>query len=142
MAQERMRRALELANRTGQFVSRVDHEILEEMAPEQLEALADRAWRRRIDAERASREEEDEQGPLLDRVLTVFTDGGGQAPGAVEGVLHRLAKHWHFEHATPAEGGGQVLEYTLKLKKSTSPSALLDAVRATGAPGLGQVQLK
>ena len=46
-AQRRLERALAVANRTGTFVARLDDEILKSMAPEQLDALADRAWRRR-----------------------------------------------------------------------------------------------
>ncbi len=140
-AQARMRRALELANRTGEFVSRVDHEILEERAPELLVALADRAWRRRAEAGRAPHEEEDAQEPQRDAVLTVETDGAVQVSLGVERVLHRLAKPWQFTRATTTEDGGQVLEYTLRLKKSTQPTAFLDAVRAAGAPGLRQARL-
>ncbi|HKG94334.1 MAG TPA: DUF4956 domain-containing protein [Gemmatimonadaceae bacterium] len=46
-AQRRLERALSVASRTGTFVAKLDEEILKSMAPEQLDALADRAWRRR-----------------------------------------------------------------------------------------------
>jgi hypothetical protein len=42
-----MERALATANRTGMFVAKLDEEVLDNLAPEQLEAIADRAWRRR-----------------------------------------------------------------------------------------------
>lgn len=46
-AERRLERALAVASRTGTFVAKLDEEILKSMAPEQLDALADRAWRRR-----------------------------------------------------------------------------------------------
>ncbi len=137
MAEEHLRRALSVANRTSQFVARLDREILEQMAPEQLEALADRAWKRR--AESADEiEAPAERG--FDTALSVRTDGGTRAREAVEALLHTLAKRWQFERGTPSDGG-QTLEYALKLKKSTQPTAFLDAVRALGGAGVRQVDL-
>ena len=46
-AEKKMKKALAIANRTGTFVARLDEEVLKSLAPEQLEAIADRAWRRR-----------------------------------------------------------------------------------------------
>jgi hypothetical protein len=138
MAEERLRRAVSLANRTSQFVARLDREILEEMAPEQLEALADRAWKRRAEAE-PERPEPD--AGRFESVLTVHTDGGTRAREAVDGVLHDLAKRWQFESAKSVEGG-QVLEYALKLKKSAHPTAFLDALRALSGAGVREVTLR
>lgn len=139
MAEERMRRAVSLANRTSQFVARLDREILEEMAPEQLEALADRAWKRR--AETAPVEPEAEGGKF-ENVLTVHTDGRTEAREAVDKVLHALAKRWQFERGASAPDGGQVLEYALKLKKSTQPTAFLDALRALSGTGVREATLR
>ena len=139
-AQERMRRAVSLANRTSQFVARLDREILEEMAPEQLEALADRAWKRRAEAEPPGPEPE-AGGGKFDNALTVHTDGGTQAREAVDRVLHELAKRWQFERGESDAEGGQVLEYALKLKKSTQPTAFLDALRALSGAGVREVSL-
>ena len=139
MAAERLRRAVSLANRTSQFVARLDREILEEMAPEQLEALADRAWKRRAEAGPMA---ESAAGPKFENVLTVHTDGSTQAREAVDRVLHSLAKRWQFEHGESPEGDGQVLEYALKLKKSTQPTAFLDALRALSGTGVREVTLR
>ena len=140
MAEERMRRAVSLANRTSQFVARLDKEILEEMAPEQLEALADRALKRR--AEAAPAPPAPDEGGKFESVLEVHTDGNPQAREAVDRVLHELAKRWQFERGGSAPDGGQVLEYALKLKKSTQPTAFLDAVRALSGAGVREVNLK
>jgi hypothetical protein len=141
MAAERMRRAVSLANRTSQFVARLDKEILEEMAPEQLEALADRAWKRRAEAE-PPRPEPEAGGGKFDNALSVTTDGGTPAREAVDRVLHELAKRWQFERGASTPEGGQVLEYALKLKKSTQPTAFLDALRALSGVGVREVTLK
>ncbi len=140
MAEERMRRAVSLANRTSQFVARLDREILEEMAPEQLEALADRAWKRRMEA--TPEGPEPEAGGKFEHVLTVRTDGRTEAREAVDGLLHLLAKRWQFEHGEAAEDGSQTLQYALKLKKSTQPTAFLDALRALAGSGVRDVSLR
>src|SRR5450759_144011 len=46
-AQRQLDRALTVASRTGTFVAKMDDEVLKSLAPEQLEALADRAWKRK-----------------------------------------------------------------------------------------------
>ena len=139
MAQATLRRALATANRTSQFVARLDREVLEQLAPEQLEALADRAWRRRKDAEPDTGEDE---GPRHDAVLRVRTDGSTRSHEAVETALVRHAKSWHLERSETAAEGGQVLEYVLKLRKSVQPTSFLDAVRGEGTKGVLDAELK
>jgi len=48
-ARRKLKAAMALANRTSQFVARLDAEVLEAMAPAQLDALADRVRRRRME---------------------------------------------------------------------------------------------
>ncbi len=137
MAEEHMRRALAIANRTSEFVARLDKEVLEDMAPEQLEALADRAWRRRQDVKPAVPDEEEG----FDSVLCVRTTGATTAREEVEAVLHRLAKRWRFRVGRPGAEGELVLEYSIKRKKSVPPTQLLDAIRAAAAAGVRGVDL-
>ena len=138
VAEERMRRALEEANRTGEFVSRVDHEILEGMSAEQLDALADRAWRRHREA---ASDTADDDKAKYDCVLSVGTDGSSGARLAVETILLRAAKRWHFQSEATAEDGSQRIEYALRLKKSASPSAFLVELRSHAAAGVREVEL-
>ncbi len=137
MAEEHMRRALAIANRTSEFVARLDREVLEDMAPEQLEALADRAWRRRQEVKPAVPDEEEG----FDSVLSVRTDGATTAREEVEATLHRLAKRWRFRVGRPGAEGELVLEYSIKLKKSVAPTQLRDALRAAAAAGVRGVEL-
>jgi hypothetical protein len=135
-AQQRLERARAVANRTSQFVARIDKEILQEMAPEQLEALADRAWRRRQEAGGSTA---DEEADRFDAVLRIRTDSAGDVRPLVAVALERHTKRWQFRSSEEAEGG-QVLEYALRLRKSVSPTTLLDALRKD-VPGILDAQL-
>ena len=124
-----MQRALSVANRTSQFVARLDAEILEGMAPEQLEAVADRAWQRRREAAPGLG---DQAGGRMDSVLRVRALDVAASRASVEGVLERHAKRWQFEQSAGEVGGEQLLTWALKLKKSVQPTAFVDSVRAAG----------
>jgi hypothetical protein len=139
MAEGRMRRALAMANRTSQFVARLDKEILQSMAPEQLEALAERAWKRRQESEP---DVGDEDKGRFDTTLSVHTDGTPAAREGVESVLERHAKRWHFKSAAGSPEGAQVLEYELHLKKNVLPVAFLAALRARSSSGVQDAELK
>lgn len=139
MAEERMQRALTVANRTSQFVARLDAEILEGMAPEQLEAVADRAWQRRREAATGLG---DETRGRMDSVLRVRTTDVAAMRATVEGVLERDAKRWQFERSEGEVGGEQLLIYALKLRKSVQPTAFVDGLRAAAGPLLLHIELK
>lgn len=131
MAEERLRRAMSMANRTSQFVARLDREVLEQMAPAQLEALADRALERRREAEPVHTGEE--RVPSRGTgVLRVRTDASTQARESVESVIGQLAKSWNFRSAR-SDNGDQLLEYAVRLRKSVQPALFLDAVRRAQA---------
>jgi hypothetical protein len=139
IAEERMQRALSMANRKSQFVARLDAEILEGMAPEQLEAVADRAWQRRREAAPGP---EDETRGRMDSVLRVRTTDVTAMRATVEGLLESQAKRWQFERAEGDVGGEQLLTWALKLKKSVQPTAFVDGLRAAGGTLLLHVELK
>ncbi len=138
VAEGRLRRALEDANRTGEFVSRVDHEILEGMSPQQLDALADRAWKRHLEA---AAETTDEDKPRFDATLSVRTDGSTAARLAVEKVLTQTAKRWQFQRTATAEDGRVTLDYAVRLKKSVQVTTFLDTLRAQASAGVETVDL-
>ncbi len=131
MAEERMQRALEIANRTSQFVARVDREILQQLAPAQLDALAERALQR----SREGAEVSDGEDPVPKSVvvLRVATDGSTTAREGVELVLDQLAKEWRFRSAATGTAGGQAIDYVVRIRKSVQPALFLDAVRRAHA---------
>jgi hypothetical protein len=127
-AKRQLERAMAIANRTSQFVARVDDEVLRTLAPAQLDALATRVRRRR-----------EESGPTLPSVpeleydarLLVETTDASAARALVESVLQTRVKRWTPD---PHDGDAQVLAYHVRWKKGTSPDAVVDAVRAEATP--------
>ena len=124
-AAQRLERARAIANRTGAFVARIDNEILEAMAPEQLDALADRAWRRR---KRNEPGWEDGERPGFEALLRVHTEQVDPARKAVEPILDESLKRWQFGGVVHEEDGTHVVEYRVQLRKSMMPRTLLDAL--------------
>lgn len=138
-AEKRMERALALANRTGMFVARVDNEILKDMAPEQLEALANRAWRRRKrNAPDASPDAEPRFDSLL-RVRTVAVDSSRQA---VEAILDKHTKRWRFGGVVHEHDGSHTVEYGVQLRRGTGSEPLIASLRERGAPDVIEVEIK
>jgi len=133
-AEESLQRALAVANRRSQFVARLDEEVFEGMAPEQLQAVADRAMHRRMESAPGI-------GGKPDARLRVRSDSPGTTRIVVDGLLTRHAKRFSFEQSEPASEGGEWLSWTVKIRKSVLPSTLLDAVRSDGAPSVLDVEL-
>lgn len=139
-ARRQMERALAIANRTSQFVARVDEEVLASLNPEQLDALALRVRRRR-----------DEVAPDLppvlenqyDARLCVTATDAVAARAVLAPLLDARVKRWVLDVAVPApEGNGcTMLAYHVRWKKGTPPTTVLDAVRADGAPFVVRAEL-
>ncbi|MFN2567254.1 MAG: DUF4956 domain-containing protein [Gemmatimonadaceae bacterium] len=131
-AERRLERLMRMANRTGEFVARLDTQVLAEMAPEQLDALADRAWRRR------KRNAPDipagtpppRYGALL-RIRTAAPDDGRYE---LEQIFDVHLKRWRFGGVLRENDGTRVLEYAIQLKRNASLEGLLTALCARGAP--------
>ncbi|MFZ5625596.1 MAG: DUF4956 domain-containing protein [Gemmatimonadota bacterium] len=136
-AQRQMERALATANRTSQFVAQVDRQILENLAPEQLDALAERLRRRREEVG------EDLPSPLLrdfDRRLRIHTTDADALRDQIEPVLDQRVKRWRHT-GTSEEASGTVVEYAVKLKKGMSPGALTTTIRGEGTPYVVDVEI-
>jgi ABC-type molybdate transport system permease subunit len=138
-AEQRMQRALEIANRTSQFVARLDREILSDLAPEQLDALVGRAQRHR----RGEAGTDDTNGgsTRFEGTIRVRTDGSHRAREALELLLGQDAKTWSFRGSATGEDGSQRLEYTVRLRKSVTPAAFLDHLRADPTTGILEGEL-
>src|SRR5690606_9801208 len=97
-AERRLEKALATANRTGMFLAKIDDEILKGMSPEQLEALADRAWRRRKrnDPDLADDDAVPEEAPEFDRLLRIKTADVDTARAVCEPHFPLLFKRWKF----------------------------------------------
>jgi hypothetical protein len=124
-AEQRLRRAMAMANRTAQFVSLVDQEILRSLAPEQLAQVANRVAARQgpftvtLGGEKPSR-------PM--RGLTIVVPDAGSRK-AVEDALEANTKRWKFKTASVGPRGQQTLRYDVRLRKKLPDDQFLDQVR-------------
>ena len=123
IADKRLRRARQLA-RTGTFVARIDDEVFRDMTREQLEGVAERAWRRA--------RESDEDGPPVEVKLRVRTRDVSALRGALEPRLQEYAKLWRAGAVTP-HPDGDVVEYLVQLRKKSRPEDLVALARAAGS---------
>jgi uncharacterized protein DUF4956 len=141
-AERQLQRALSAVNRTGAFIARLDDEILKSMSPDQLDALANRAWRRKkrnapdliITGETAA--------VSYENLLRVRTAEVEEARRAVEFLLNECVQRWRFGGVTHEPDGTHFVEYGVELKTGIKPKDLLNALDVRGAPYVLGAQLK
>jgi len=133
IADKRLKRAKELA-RTGTFVARIDDEVFRNMSREQLEGVAERAWKRaNATGEEASVVPEELR-------LRITTPDQGAMRRAVEMRLQEYTKQWRVGVIEQMDGI-TVVEYHVQLKKKTSPEDLLTLVRTAGSSSVTNAEL-
>jgi uncharacterized protein DUF4956 len=137
-AERHLERAMAVANRTSQFVARVDQEILEALAPEQLDALAVRVRRHR---ERSREDLPVAKPPKWDARLLVHCFETIQTRAAVEPILDRHVKRWQFLGSRDGEGGTAAVEYQVRFRKSVAPHVVTEAMTRDGAPLVIRVEM-
>jgi hypothetical protein len=125
---DRLTRTREQVSHTTSFIAVVDDELLKDMSPAQLDALADRAWRRR---RKINPELDEPERPMRDQLLRIYTSDPGSVRALVEPVLKQYLRQWQFGdviHESPTE---HVVEYSLHLGRHTQAADLLGAVQLT-----------
>lgn len=138
-AEQRMKRALATANRTGMFVARLDDEVLRELAPEQLEALADRAWKRR---KRHAADTDAHVRPEYTHLLRVRTLDTDACRAAAEPQFSGLFVKWKYMGKTKEAEGMRVLEYGVVPLDTVTIGVVSDALRALPTAGVRGVELR
>jgi hypothetical protein len=115
------------------FVSVMEREVLKSLAPEQLDALAERARRIR---RRAAGDElaGDPNGRPPDTVLRIYTAEPGTVRQAMELVLAGQTKAWRFGGSVQSPDGTPGLEYQVRLRKKVPADLLLAQLRERGRP--------
>jgi hypothetical protein len=131
IADRRLRRARQLA-RTGTFVARIDDEVFRDMTREQLEGVAERAWRR-------ARGVEDE-GAQSESRLRVRTHDVIAMRRAVEPRLEEHTRLWRAGPVTSADGV-DVVDYFVQMKKKSHTDELVALVRAAGSADVIDAEL-
>jgi uncharacterized protein DUF4956 len=140
-AEERLSRTRENLSHTQTFVAMVDDELLKEMSPAQLDALADRAWRRRKKMSPELDNKAEKEKGKFDALLRVRTADPDAIRALVEPVLKARLKHWRFGqvvHETPED---HVVEFSLHIGKNLQPEELLDAVQEAARGTATDVEL-
>jgi hypothetical protein len=126
IADRRLRRARQLA-RTGTFVARIDDEVFRNMTRDQLEGVAERAWRR-------ARSNADEDGPTPtdESRLYLRTADLAELRRIVEPKLQDYTKQWRMGTVTSVDGV-DLVEYFVQIRKRTPADELLSLLRAAGS---------
>jgi hypothetical protein len=138
-AEMRMKRALATANRTGMFVAKLDDEVLRELAPEQLEALADRAWKRR---KRSAPEADGAPRPAYSHLLRVRTTNVDACRSACEPHFSQLFTLWKFMGKSKEGEDMRVLEYGVVPFDTVTIGVVSDALRALPTAEVRGVELR
>jgi hypothetical protein len=137
IAEKRLERARELA-RTGTFVARIDDEVFKDMSREQLEGVAERAWRRA----HGDLDSTSGKTPQAETRLRVRTTDVERMRHGVDPLLDDYAKEWEAGDVTIDGQGILTIEYVLEPKKSTDPEVLLALVRAACGDDLVEAELR
>ncbi len=138
-AEQRMKKALATANRTGMFVAKLDDEVLRELAPEQLEALADRAWKRR---KRHTADADAQPRPEFTHLLRLRTIDVEACRSAAEPQFSHLFTGWKYMGKTKDADGMKVLEYGVVPIDTVTIGVVSDAFRAIPGAGVRGVELR
>jgi hypothetical protein len=144
LAEATLERALEHASRTGTFVARMDDEVFKSLAPDQLEAIADRAWRRRkrnapdladTDENRAVTHED------YSSLLRLRTASPEKLRDVIEAEFPSLFKRWRFGDVVHEADGLHVVEYAVEMGSTVTPGVVSDTLRGVAAQHLVRLEL-
>jgi hypothetical protein len=140
VAHERLEEARQFAGRQSSFVTKLDDDILKSLSAEQLDVVAEKAWKRRRQA--APERDSLEMEPDFDILLRVRTRNPEEARRAAESVLSDRLKKWRLSGVQNEGNGVQVVEYALRLRKDVTPNILRDALEDLASPHIMGVELQ
>ena len=138
-AQKNLEKALAVANRTGMFIAKLDDEVLKSMSPDQLDVLADRAWRRK---KRMTEDTTESERPVVDVLLRLQVEEPEAARAAVEPLLDNYLLSWRYSGTHKADDGGRWIEYGGTLLGNVLKQQVLFDIRTQGAPHVLKCELK
>lgn len=152
MARRKLDAALATANRTGMFVARLDEEVLQSLSPDQLDALADRAWRRKKRMASRKKREGAATGEYstsetaavtapFESLLRVHVDDPAQARTAVEPLLTELFPRWRYGGVVHEPDGTHWIEYGVALPEKLAPQQALYELRTRCASSVKKTEL-
>ena len=140
-AQRALERALEEASRTGTFVARMDDEVFKSLAPDQLEAIADRAWRRRK-RNTPDLDDESDRAPQFATLLRLRTTNPEALRAIIEPEFDTLFQRWRFGDVVHEDDGVDVVEYGVDFAKTVTPGVVNDQLRAVAGVHILRLELR
>lgn len=138
-ANRQLERALTVASRTGTFVAKMDDEVLKSLNPEQLEALADRAWKRK---KKMSGGDDDEPRHLFACLLRVYCADPDITRPKIEAEFGGLFRNWRFMGSERPVEGGRILEYGIDLAPTVTNGVVSDVLRGIQDGGVQRVEIR
>jgi hypothetical protein len=142
LAKKQLERVMEQSNRTGTFVAMMDDEVFKSLSPEQLNAIAERAWRRR---KKLTAEEEgvaDAAPDEHEHLLCLKTAEPDQLRASIEPQFAELFARWRFGDIVHEDDGLDVVEYWVDFAETVTPGVVSDTLRSTAGPLLVRLELK
>ncbi len=142
-AAKHFERAVAMANRTSQFVARLDREILDSMAPAQLDALQARLDKQKSKYGMTTEEKTgaEDEGPRFEGRITVHVGDPDQAQPAVEAVLQASLKRWKMVRIERTDGEARIV-YAVRPKKGQSLESLSQTLTNEAAPFVASVEVE
>lgn len=134
--EQRLKRAMALANRTQQFVSQIDQEILKSLGPEQLAQVANRVAARQSPLVTLVTE----PTPRPTRPLTIVIPDAASRKKAEE-LLEQHAKRWTFKSTSVNPRGQHSLRYEVRLRKKLPETEFIERMREDGGSAIIDVAL-
>lgn len=142
LAEKTLERALEHASRTGTFVARMDDEVFKALAPEQLEAIADRAWRRRKRNAPELTDAESDDRPQYAVLLRLRTAEPDELREAIERHFGDLFSRWRFGDVVHEDDGMHVVEYAVDFDPTVTPGVVSDKLREAAGTRLVRLEMR
>lgn len=155
-AEHHMQRVVALANRTSQFVAKLDREILETMAPAQLDALESRLTKRRSELTEKKKKKDkteetvaptagsggnDESGPRFDGRLTFTVSDPDMAQPAIEALFETHLARWKMIRLEREDGQAKIV-YAVRPKTGATLETVAQTVERDGAPYVARTEVE
>lgn len=141
-ADKKLKKALAVANRTGMFVATLDEEVLKSLAPEQLEAIADRAWRRRRkNAPDDATGDERAEPAAFAHLLRVHTHDLDATRLLIEPRFNGYFSRWKYM-GKAREGELRIAEYGVTFSDTVTIGVVSDDLRAIPASPVLKLELR
>ena len=120
----------------------MDDEVFKALAPDQLEAIADRAWRRRKRNAPELAEDEPDSPSQFAMLLRLKTNDTGALRALLEPEFASLFKRWRFGDVVHDVDGVDVLEYNVDFARTVTPGVVSDQLRAVGGALVLRLELR